>query len=157
MNKSTMIVKKTTVFPASSKKVFSLLQELETLQYIARPYATFTSIEGDENFVWQEGKCFKFKFKLFGVIPYGIHTINVIKFKDEIYTKESNPHVPIWNHRIILKECNGGKTEYTDEVEIGAGWKTVFVYLWAKCFYSHRQKKWIKLLRSKGVYPNERI
>ena len=37
--------------------------------------------------------------------------------------------------------------KYTDIVEIDAGWKTVFVYLWAVCFYMHRQKKWIKLLR----------
>ena len=139
-------VKKTSIFPASREKVFSLLKQLETLQFIASPYASFTSIDDNKEFVWQEGMVFKFKFKLFGIIPYGIHTINVIKFDNEIYTNESNTHVPIWNHRITLKECNDGKTEYTDEVEIGAGWKTLFIYLWAKCFYSHRQKKWIKLL-----------
>lgn len=46
----------------------------------------------------------------------------------------------------MLHSKNSTETEYTDEVEIGAGWKTPFVYLWAKAFYSHRQKKWIKLL-----------
>ena len=146
MNKKTMVVRKTSIFPASRDRIFSLIQQLETLRFIASPYATFTSFEDNEELVWQEGKCFKFKFKLFGVIPYGIHTINVIKFNDEIYTNESNTHVPIWNHRITLNECGNGKTEYTDEVEIGAGWKTFFIYLWARCFYSHRQKKWIKLL-----------
>lgn len=29
---------------------------------------------------------------------------------------------------------------------IHAGWKTVFVWLWAKMFYAHRQRKWIRLL-----------
>ena len=33
----------------------------------------------------------------------------------------------------------------TDEVEIQAGWKTVFIWLWARAFYTHRQRKWIKL------------
>lgn len=42
-------------------------------------------------------------------------------------------------------------TEYTDEVEIYAGWKTPIVYLWAKMFYGHRQKKWIKLLTQRNT------
>ena len=32
---------------------------------------------------------------------------------------------------------------------IDAGWKTIFVWMWANCFYTHRQKKWIKLLSRK--------
>lgn len=36
---------------------------------------------------------------------------------------------------------DGNGTKYTDIVDIDAGWKTVFVYLWAVCFYSHRQKE----------------
>ena len=35
----------------------------------------------------------------------------------------------------------------TDRVEIHAGWKTVFVWLWANAFYAHRQRKWIRLLK----------
>lgn len=64
-----------------------------------------------------------YQFKLFGLIPFGIHTIKVIRFglEEGIFTKESNQHVPVW--------------------------KTVFVYLWAVCFDSHRQKKWIKMLK----------
>ena len=97
--------------------------------------------------VWEVGRSFSFDFKMFGFIPLGVHVINVKEFNpDNIYTNEGNPFCPVWNHRIILKETADGKTEYTDEVEIGAGWKTPFVYLWAKAFYSHRQKKWIKLL-----------
>lgn len=55
-------------------------------------------------------------------------------------------HVPVWNHQIILREIERDRTEYIDEVELYAGWKTPFVYLWAKYFYAHRQKKWLKLL-----------
>ena len=42
----------------------------------------------------------------------------------------------------------GEKTEYTDGVDIKAGWKTPFIWIWAKAFYAHRQRKWIKLLKA---------
>ena len=85
---------------------------------------------------------------LLGLIPFGIHTIHVIRFSEDegIYTHEGNEHVPAWDHEIILKDLQGGFCEYTDRVEIGAGWKTPFIYLWAYCFYAHRQRKWIRIL-----------
>lgn len=142
-----MIVKKTSFFPATRSNVFALLQRFDTLVYIAKPYAEFKSIDGQTELVWEVGRSFSFHFKIFGFITLGIHTINVKEFSlDNTYTNEGNPFCPIWNHRIILKETADGKTEYTDEVEIEAGWKTPFVYLWAKAFYSHRQKRWIRLL-----------
>lgn len=145
-----MTVKKTSVFSAKQSNVFGLLQRFDTLAYIAKPYATFKNIDGQTELVWEVGKSFSFDFKMFGFISLGVHIINVKEFNiDNIYTNEGNPFCPIWNHRIILKEIAERKTEYTDEVEIEAGWKTPFIYLWAKAFYSHRQKKWIKLLNKR--------
>ena len=143
-------VTKTSVFPAAKEVVFSRLKELKTLQYIATPFATFTPVNSAENLIWEKNRDFAFRFKLFSILPLGIHTIHVVEFDElscEIYTNERNPYVPVWNHRINLKETGTGKTQYTDEVEIYAGWKTPFVYLWAKRFYAHRQRKWLKLLQ----------
>ena len=64
-----------------------------------------------------------------------------------ISSREENEHVPVWNHEIMLMKLDGSRTEYTDRVEIKAGWKTIFIWLWAKAFYAHRQRKWVKLLR----------
>ena len=81
------------------------------------------------------------------MIPFGTHTIRIERFdEDVVQSRESNEHVQVWNHRITLKDL-GGQTKYTDEVEIRAGWKTFFVWLWAKAFYAHRQRKWIRLLK----------
>lgn len=99
------VVYKTSIFPASEKEVFERLKVLKTLQYIAFPYATFGPINGDNDLIWRKGETFSFRFKLFGIIPFGIHTIKVIDFNEEsriIYTNESNTHVPVWNHRILL-------------------------------------------------------
>ena len=138
---------KTSIFPASRDIVFAKLQQLETLQYIAAPYATFTPTDPD-NLIWTVGSTTSYRFRLFGFIPFGTHTIHIERFdKDMVKSKEGNEHVPVWNHTIYLKENENG-TEYTDKVEIDAGWKTLFIYLWAKAFYAHRQRKWIKMLKA---------
>ena len=142
------IVRKTSVFPASQEEVFAQLQQLATLQYIAKPFASFTPAEDEQSLIWKEGRDYVFLFKLFGMIPMGIHKIHIQRFdKEVISSKECNLFVPIWNHTIYLKQMNH-ETQYTDEVEIDAGWKTIFVFLWAKVFYAHRQKRWIKLLKN---------
>ncbi|PID81161.1 MAG: hypothetical protein CR995_00685 [Clostridiales bacterium] len=146
----TRTIKVTSLFPASKTEVFRRLQQFETLSKIAYPYITFTPLNGDKNLLWQPGETFTFKAKLLGFIPFGIHKINVIEFDQNgrIYTNEQNTYVSVWNHLIILKEVAVDSTEYSDEVEIYAGWKTFFVYLWASLFYRHRQRRWIKMLKS---------
>ena len=142
-----MNVRKSSIFPADINKVFLLLQQFDTLQFIAAPFATFESLSEKSEITWKAGAVFSFAFKLFGSVSLGEHQISVVRFdKDGIYTNEGNSFCPIWNHRINLVEIDESHTQYTDEVEIDAGWKTPFVYLWAKAFYSHRQKKWLKLL-----------
>ncbi len=142
-----MIVHKTSVFPAKREVVFEKLQRLETLQAVAAPYASFTPTSKDADSVWRVGGVSSYRFKLFGFIPFGTHTIRIERFDmDAIQSREHNEHVPTWDHRIILRD-KGEETEYTDEVEIGAGWKTPFIWLWAEAFYAHRQRKWMKMLK----------
>ena len=146
-----MIVQKTSVFPAPRDVVFQKLQRLETLKTIAKPYAAFEAAGNAED-EWAVGGTTSWRFRLFGVIPFGTHTIRIMRFDAErISSREGNRHVPVWNHDILLVPIDENHTEYTDRVEIQAGWKTVFVWLWAKAFYAHRQRKWIGLLRKGRV------
>lgn len=145
-----MIVRKSSVFPASREAVFEKLQKLETLQFIAKPYATFEPV-GEVSGTWNVGSKSSYRFRLFGVIPFGTHTIRIIRFDpDGISSREGNEHVPVWNHDISLVPVDEGHTEYTDLVRIRAGWKTGFVWLWANAFYAHRQRKWIRLLEEEA-------
>jgi len=97
----------------------------------------------------QRSSCFR--FKLFDFIPYGTHTIHIIRFDpDGVSSREGNEHVPVWNHDISLIPIDQEQTRYTDRVEIRAGWKTVFIWLWANAFYAHRQRKWIALLKKEA-------
>lgn len=147
------VLSKTSIFPAGPEEIWARLQLLRTLQHIASPFASFTPLDGQADLVWREGQRFEFRFRLFCLLPLGTHTIDVVRFSAgdyEVYTRESNPHVPVWNHSIRLRAVDERGTQYTDEVEICAGWKTPFVYAWARLFYAHRQKKWIRLLRAPG-------
>ena len=135
-----MIVRRTSVFPSGRDVIFQKIRKLETLQYIAKPYATFEP-EGNSLGIWETGSTSSYHFKLFGIIPFGTHTIHIICFEPEkISSHEGNEHVPVWNHDIMMEIIDDNHTKYTDRVEIGAGWKTVFVWLWANAFYRHRQK-----------------
>lgn len=141
-----MIVQRTSVFPAPRDAVFGKLQRLETLQAIAKPWATFEPV-GDVGGAWTVGGVSSWRFRLFGRIPFGIHTIRIVRFDiDGINSREGNVHVPVWIHDIMLEALDDARTRYTDRVEIRAGWKTPFVWLWARGFYAHRQRKWIRLL-----------
>jgi len=136
--------------PAPPLEIWERLQRLSTLQHIASPLATFLPLDESAG-IWQEGAQTSYDLKLLGVISLGAHTIRVLQFdrgKLSVYTSEENKMVPVWRHRIILKDLGNGRAHYTDEVEIGAGWKTVFVCLWGQLFYRHRQKKWAKLLKN---------
>ncbi len=142
-----MIVQKITVFPAPRDVVFQKLQRPETLKTIAKPYAAFEPAGNAED-EWAVGGTTSWRLRLFGVIPFGTHTIRIMRFDAErISSREGNRHVPVWNHDILLVPIDENHTEYTDRVEIQAGWKTVFIWLWAKAFYAHRQRKWIRLLK----------
>ena len=141
-----MIVRKTSVFPACREEIFDRLQRLETLQYVASPFASFIPEDENDDTIWQTGSTSSYRFRLFGVIPFGTHTIRIERFDiDCIQSREHNGHVPVWDHRITLREA-GSHTKYTDEVEIRAGWKTPFIWIWANAFYAHRQRRWKKLL-----------
>lgn len=142
-----MIVQRTSVFPAGRDAVYQKLRQLSTLQAVAAPYATFEPVNGAAT-AWEVGGTSAYRFRLFGVIPFGTHTIHIVRFgPDGISSREGNEHVPVWNHDIRLRPLYDGRTEYTDRVEIRAGWKTFFAWLWAEAFYAHRQRKWIRLLR----------
>jgi len=148
-NNEKKIVRVSSLFPASADVIWEKLSRIETLRYIAAPYASFI-LEEKADMIWREGETAHFHLKLFGFLSLGTHTIRVIKFDKStysIYTNEHNKSVPVWNHKIILEKDCCGHTRYTDEVEIYAGWKTDFVYWWSVLFYKHRQKKWVNLLK----------
>jgi len=149
-----MTVEKTTILPVSRDRVLEELKKLETLQYIARPYATFEPVLNTGN-VWKTGVTSSYRFRLFGLIPFGTHHIHIIRMGDTgISSMEGNEHVRVWNHDIYLTPLDDARTRYTDKITIHAGWKTPIIWLWANAFYAHRQKRWAALLQDQKEKNN---
>ncbi|MDR1563334.1 MAG: hypothetical protein LBS74_00020 [Oscillospiraceae bacterium] len=135
--------------PANAKQIWPLLLRIDTLKYIAAPYAAFVPLSSDTA-NWNEGASLLFNLRIWGFIPLGTHTVFIKRIDEEnllIQSEEHNRHVPVWNHKITLTPLNNHATHYTDEVEICAGALTWLVALWANLFYRHRQKKWRKLCK----------
>ena len=49
-----MTVRKSSVFPAPVEEIYDKLVKLETLQYIAYPYATFEPVDGKNELIWEK-------------------------------------------------------------------------------------------------------
>jgi hypothetical protein len=137
------------IFPAVPERIWPLLVRIDTLRYIAFPYAVF-SLAGDTVVTeWREGETLRFKLRIFGFIPLGIHSIRAEEMNRDAFiirSCEGNRFVPVWNHTITLKPSGPNSTEYTDSIELEAGPLTGLVLIWGTAFYRHRQKKWIKML-----------
>ena len=149
---ATRTVTVSSILPASADRIWDRLMRLETLQYIAAPYAAFAPVDQDRGLVWKEGETTRFRLHLFGFVPLGLHTIHVCRFDREtyrVYTEENSRALPVWNHSISIVPLGEGKARYTDEVTIGAGFMTGVVSLWGRLFFRHRQRKWKRLLSGK--------
>ncbi|MDR1615864.1 MAG: hypothetical protein LBR98_02485 [Syntrophomonadaceae bacterium] len=145
----TETIQVSSVFKAPPEKIWPLLTHMDTLRYIASPYAAFVPAGKPSGETWRAGETYRFRLRVFGIIPLGVHTIRVQIFdhgKLRVQTAENNRFVPTWNHCITLEPEGISQTRYTDEVEIGAGRFTGLVRLWSAAFYRHRQKRWARLL-----------
>ena len=139
----------TSDFEANIEKVWSKIQDVDTLREICNPKARFVSCDNSP-LVWEEGRSFLFKLYLHKIIPIGKHTINVIKMDKvsrEIDTNEYNKQVVIWNHYIKLEEVSENITRYTDVVDLYAGIFTPLAAWWTLKFYRHRQRKWQEIAK----------
>jgi hypothetical protein len=151
--RNTKTVTISSVFPAQPEEIWLLLSRVETLHYIVFPYAIFFPVDGATNMEWRADETYRFHLRVFGIIPFGIHTIRFKTFDRANFTIQSveeNRFVPVWEHTITLElltaASHNNSTKYTDTVELCARRLTGIVFLWCKAFYHHRQKKWIKLL-----------
>jgi hypothetical protein len=71
----------------------------------------------------------------------------ILDCRGEIQSRESDPIVRRWDHRIRVQEISDCRAHYSDEIEIDAGILTPVVWLFAAGFYRHRQRRWRAIAR----------
>lgn len=130
---------------APPEAVWAEVQTSRLLLEIIAPLLRFVPLKG-ETFPqrWEVGTT-RGRAYAFGFIPIGVHTIHHDRVDPnlrEIHSREHSRLVQSWDHLISVKATPDGRTAYADEIEISAGLLTPVVWLYAQCFYRHRQRRW---------------
>lgn len=138
--------------PCDAEDAWSEVQTSRLLEEVASPIVTFRPAKGDDAIPakWENLETAVVRPRLFGVIPWGTRSMTferVDSRRRTIQTREHDALVARWDHRIQVRPLADGRCQYTDEIEINAGLLTPLVWLFAQCFYRHRQRRWQDVAR----------
>ncbi|WP_395667096.1 hypothetical protein [Methylocella sp.] len=144
-----LIVK--TILDAPVDTVYSALRQPRLLDHVAAPVIAFTP-EGETTTVWPEGAR-RYRMRFFGVVPIGWQIIDVSFAESRagerlMRDRGSGALARRWAHLCVLAALPGGRTAFRDELDVGAGLLTPSVWLFARCYYRHRQRRLRRLARA---------
>ncbi|WP_152612992.1 hypothetical protein [Tateyamaria sp. ANG-S1] len=138
------------------ERVWAEVQKPELLHFVAHPILKFHPVNPDQFPPrWHQGDYVVSMFWR-GICPIGRQTISISHPRAPEGTRiiRDNGHSALikrWDHLITL-QADGSGTRYTDRVVIEAGLLTRPVTMFAKSFYTHRQRRWRLLVDSGFSY-----
>ena len=141
-----MRVDVSTELDCSAAKAWEAVQTSALLLAVTAPLARITPVDAPcfpER--WSQGLTVRCRSFIFGIIPIGIRTLHFERVDGaayEIATREHDPLVKQWDHRISIKPLGDDQAAYRDIIDIDAGALTLIVWAWAYWFYRHRQSRW---------------
>lgn len=144
-----VIVDRSTRLEAPSDAVWAAVKTPAAFRTVTRGLLTMPAIatRTDE---WREGEVVIGWVFLFGFIPFSHHHLHVAEINASTRTLRSREHggpITTWNHDIIVTALDGTTCEYRDRIEIDAGILTWLVGLYARAFYTMRQRRWRALAK----------
>jgi hypothetical protein len=146
-----MLARITTNLACTRSELWEHISRPQSLQFVASPLLQFNALEpGALDGEWEVGRDYQLTLNLLGFIPLGRHTIRLARIDRDhntIVSRESGLLARVWNHTISFQEITPGLVNYTDAIEIQAGWLTPFIWGFAHLFYRHRQRRWKLLLK----------
>ena len=111
-----------------------------------------TSEEGLPS-AWNSGGTIRIRAYAFGVVPLGVHTIHFESVDHDAMTLQTREHEPLvktWDHRITVEGIDDTHCRYTDEIEVGAGVFTLSVWLFAHLLFANRHRQWKRYLAKRS-------
>lgn len=143
------------VLPCSADDAWHEVQKPSLLIHVAWPLVTFQPVSPERlPERWVQGGTVLLHSRLLGIIPFGVRTLYFERVDNkcrEIQTRERDALIPRWDHLIRVQSESADATRYLDEIEIEAGIFTLPVYVFAQCFYRHRQRRWKAVARRLGA------
>jgi hypothetical protein len=144
-----MIARIQTELPSSAEKVWRALLQRDTFLHITRGALGYRGADQWPE-VFAEGTEIETRLLFLHALPGWKHTIRVVQVDHEnllLASEERGGFIRRWNHRIWLEPLDGTRCQYTDEIDIEAGWLTPAVWAYAHLFYRYRQRRWRQLAR----------
>ncbi|RZJ11815.1 MAG: DUF3703 domain-containing protein [Acidovorax sp.] len=152
-----MRVRLSTPLAAPPEWVAAQLQSTAVFRHITAPLMHFKPAKGTPwPTTWSPGEL-SLHMRLLGVLPMGPQTVR-ISIEPALHegawpTLRDNGEgalMRVWDHRITLHPLPGGRTLYTDDIEVVARhlpWlMTPLSAAFAQVFYRHRQRRWRALV-----------
>ena len=141
-----MIVHVESELPCPAEKVWDEVQRSSLLLEVIRPLVKLVPVDAP-HFPerWVEGATVRCRSYLFGVLPLGTRTIFLERIDwaaREIQSRERDPLIRRWDHRVRVWPAGEGRARYSDEIAVEAGWLTSLAWLFAQGFYRHRHRRW---------------
>jgi len=147
-----MCVDVSTELSCAAAKAWDELQKSSLLDRVVWPLARIAPADASglpER--WSEGLTVRCRPFVFGFVPIGVRTLHFERIDPEArewFTRESDPLVRRWDHRISIRSAGERRAIYRDVIEIEAGPWTFAVWTWASWFYRHRQARWRKIAKT---------
>jgi hypothetical protein len=146
-----MIATIRTRLDAPASKVWGLAQKPVTLLFISRGLLAFKGASAwPETF--REGFSIETRLFFFHILPAWKHRLRIASIDDnhlELLSNECGGLIRSWNHLIRIEPIAQQGCDYTDRLEIKAGWITLLVWVYAHLFCRYRQLRWKRLLRDR--------
>ncbi len=149
-------VELSTYLNAPAAQVWNELNKPRLLMFVAHPVLRFKPVDPVTlPDLWADGD-YVFSLSWYGIVPLGQQTVSISRPATQGTSKRLRDNgygamAKRWDHLICVTPQGDG-TRYTDRIEIDAGIATPIVAAFAKRFYSHRQRRWHKLVEAGFQY-----
>jgi len=133
--------------PITAEQAFELLRHSATLVKVAAGMVEYDNAD-DFPAQWEINSTVNLRPRIWG-IPQGDHFVEFVLIDADqqlLVTNEYGGKIKSWHHRMELKNFADRSCLYTDRIVIDAGLFTWVVWLFAKLFYRHRHRRWLRLL-----------
>src|SRR6266852_2598499 len=101
------------VLDCPAEKIWDEVQKSSLLLEVIHPLARIVPVDAPQfPERWIEGATVRCRLYLFGIIPVGTRSIlfeRIDQAAQEIQTRERDPLIPRWDHRIRVKPADDGR------------------------------------------------
>jgi hypothetical protein len=145
-----------TLLDCPAEKIWQEVRGPRAFQYVCAPLLTFRPVQPPTLPEQWAQESYLVRMYLLGVLPLGSQWIRVSyppadltpgRRRFQLHDDGSGGLCKKWDHWITIEEIPGGRTRYSDRIDIEAGWLTPLVWLAGCLLFRWRQRRCRRLVR----------